>query len=330
MTTPELQFAGDYWIGYFDAMASRCEVLIDTRERELADHLTRLAQQEALRIQQKFSRYRDNNIIYRINNANGKPVSVDDETAQMLDYAAQCYDLSDGLFDVTSGVLREAWNFDGSDRIPDAKQVKKLLTRIGWHKVKWQSPQISLPAGMQIDLGGIGKEYAVDRTVLLIRQATAVPCLVNYGGDIATTGPRHTVSSNTVSSNTDSSNAVSNSNVSINSGKGWLVGIEQPDITPAPVAKPIKTTQPKIYELKHGAMATSGDSRRYLLKKGKRYSHILNPLTGWPVTDAPRSVTVITDTCTEAGILATLAMLHGAGAEAFLEQQGVIYWCVRA
>jgi thiamine biosynthesis lipoprotein len=67
-----------------------------------------------------------------------------------------------------------------------------------------------------------------------------------------------------------------------------------------------------------------------LLKDGIRYSHILNPLTGWPVQDAPRSVTVIAGTCTEAGILATFAMLHGEQAEAFLEQQGVKHWCIRS
>lgn len=303
MNAPQLQFAEDYWIGRFHAMASSCEVLIDTTDRELAERLTLVAQHEALRIQQKLSRYREDNVIHKINNARGKPVTVDDETAQMLDYAAQCYQLSDGMFDITSGVLREAWKFDGSDKVPSKAQVKRLLSHIGWQKVRWQSPQIRMPAGMQIDLGGIGKEYSVDRTLLLLRQATSVACLVNYGGDIATTGPRHSDKGN---------------------GKGWLVGIEKPDPSPA------AAIQTKIYELKHGAIATSGDARRYLLKDGIRYSHILNPRTGWPVSGAPRSVTVITDTCTEAGILATLAMLHGPGAEAFLDQQGVIYWCVRA
>jgi thiamine biosynthesis lipoprotein len=300
VNAPQLQFIEDYWIGYFDAMASRCEVLIDSPDRELAERLTCIARDEALRIQQKFSRYRDDNIIYKINNANGKTVTVDDETAQLLDYADQCHELSDGLFDITSGVLREAWKFDGSDKVPSKSKVKKLLSRIGWHKVQWQSPQIRMPASMEIDLGGIGKEYSVDRSILLLRQETPVACLVNYGGDIATTGLRQ-------------------------NGKGWVVGIERPDSSPAQA-----TLQTRVYELKRGALATSGDARRFLIKDGKRYGHILNPLTGWPVADAPRSVTVITETCTEAGILATLAILQGSGAEAFLEQQDVTYWCMRA
>ena len=296
MNTPQLQHVEDYWVGRFQAMAGPCEVLMDTQDPLLAQRLTEIAEQEASRIEHKLSRYREDNIIYKINNANGAKVKVDAETAQMLDYADQCYRLSDGMFDVTSGVLRRAWKFDGSDNVPGKDRVKKLLPHIGWKKVRWQSPYLQMPKGMQIDLGGIGKEYSVDRTILLLRQATSISCLVNYGGDIATTGPRQT-------------------------GKGWIVGIENPDPTLA---------HNKAYELKHGAIATSGDARRYLLKNGVRYSHILDPRSGWPVSDAPRSVTVITDTCTEAGILATLAMLHGAQAEEFLAQQGVQYWCIRA
>ena len=297
---PQLQLCEDYWVGRFNAMASPCEVLMDTQDPLLAKHLVTIAQQEALRIEHKLSRYRSDNIIHKINSAQGDAVQVDEETAQMLDYAEQCYELSDGLFDITSGVLREAWKFDGGDRIPSPTQVKNILNRIGWKKVHWHSPTIRLPKNMQIDLGGIGKEYSVDRTVLLLREAADVSCLVNFGGDIATTGPRQ-------------------------KGTGWMVGIETPDALPNTV-----TTNTKVYELQQGALATSGDARRFLLKDGVRYSHILNPLTGWPVKGAPRSVTVIADTCTEAGILATLAMLNGIQAEAFLQQQGVKYWCIRA
>jgi thiamine biosynthesis lipoprotein len=81
-----------------------------------------------------------------------------------------------------------------------------------------------------------------------------------------------------------------------------------------------------ILDLEHGALATSGDSRRYLLKDGVRYGHILDPRTGWPVADAPRSVTVAASSCTEAGLLSTLALLNGARASEFLEEQGVRFW----
>jgi thiamine biosynthesis lipoprotein len=281
-------------------MASPCEVLMDTQDPVLAGQLAGIAQREALRVEHKLSRYRQDNIIHKINHAQGAAVKVDEETAQMLDYAAQCYALSDGRFDITSGVLREAWTFDGSDRIPAPARIKKILSRIGWHKVHWRPPKIRMPKDMQIDLGGIGKEYSVDHTVLLLREAAAISCLVNFGGDIATTGPRR-------------------------NGNGWIIGIETPDASPATL-----NANTKVYELQHGGLATSGDARRYLLKDGVRYSHILDPRTGWPVQGAPRSVTVIAGTCTEAGVMATLAMLHGDQAEAFLDQQGVKYWTIRA
>ena len=82
-------------------------------------------------------------------------------------------------------------------------------------------------------------------------------------------------------------------------------------------------------QLRAGALATSGDARRFLLKDGVRYGHILDPRTGWPVRGAPRSVSVAAPSCTEAGVLSTLAMLQGAGAEAWLAAQAVPHWIVR-
>ena len=76
-------------------------------------------------------------------------------------------------------------------------------------------------------------------------------------------------------------------------------------------------------------MATSGDARRYLLKDGVRYGHILDPRSGWPVKDAPRSVTVVAASCGAAGWLSTLTILQGAGAEAFIKSKGVTYWVQR-
>jgi thiamine biosynthesis lipoprotein len=98
------------------------------------------------------------------------------------------------------------------------------------------------------------------------------------------------------------------------------VGIERPDTD---------RESTLLLDLEHGALATSGDSRRFLLKDGIRYGHILDPRTGWPVPGAPRSVTVAASSCTEAGLLSTLALLHGSRAQEFLEEQGVRYWILR-
>jgi thiamine biosynthesis lipoprotein len=302
--SPSLSQSDDYWSGEFQAMASPCQVLLDVDDREMAITLASLAQAEALRIQDKFSRYRDDNIIYQINNAQGKAVEVDEETAALLDYAQQCYELSEGKFDITSGILREVWNFDCSDRLPTLKSVKKLLGRIGWEKISWQKPFIRLPEGMEIDLGGIGKEYAVDRAVMLLANQTEASVLVNFGGDLCTNRQRR-------------------------NGQGWIVGVEDPGNIQQPSADDKQQHSVEEFELVRGGIATSGDTRKYLLKEGIRYSHILDPKTGWPVQAAPHSVTVVANSCTEAGILATLAMLQGENAETFLEEQGVKYWCQR-
>lgn len=284
------------WRGRFKAMASPCELLVEGADEAQARVLLEAAAAEALRIEAKFSRYRDDSVIAMLHRSRGEPVAVDDETALLLDYAAACHAMSDGLFDVTSGVLREAWRFDGSDRVPTADRVRVLVERIGWHKLHWQRPQIVLPPGMEIDLGGIGKEYAVDRVLALLRSQAALPMLVNFGGDLAVSGLRA-------------------------DGRAWQVGVERPDAQQRSAVLRL--------DLSAGALATSGDARRYLLKDGVRYGHILDPRDGWPVRGAPRSVTVAAGRCTEAGTLATLAMLQGPRAEEWLAGQGVPHWVLR-
>ena len=275
----------------FSAMASPCEVLVESDDPLLLRTLAQAVANEAWRIETAYSRYRDDNIIHAINHAGGKPVRVDEECARLIDFADQLYRLSDGLFDITSGVLRRVWRFDGGDRLPEPEAVTALLDKIGWRKASWRPPELRLPAGMEIDLGGIGKEYAVDRCVQIARQACDVSVLVNFGGDLAVSRPRR-------------------------EGRCWSVGrlVTGKD---QPVA---------VFQLYRGAIATSGDANRYLLKDGKRYSHVLNPKTGWPVENPPHTVSVAAPTCVEAGMLSTLAMLHGAEAEAFLQAQEVDYW----
>ena len=277
-------------------MGSPCELLSETNNGALAEKLLSLVSAEAWRIEDKFSRYLPDNIVARINNSNGMETEVDDETADLLDFAATLHQLSEGMFDITSGVLREAWIFDGGDKIPCKDQVASILRRVGWQKLSWNRPTLSLRPGMQVDLGGLGKEYAVDSAAKLIVAHTENSCLVNFGGDLFATGSPTTRS-------------------------GWQVGIEAPDEETGRAERLIR--------LQRGGLATSGDARRYLQKDGVRYSHILNPLTGWPVEGAPHALTVAADTCTQAGMLATLAALHGDKAEEFLAEQNVRYWCLR-
>jgi thiamine biosynthesis lipoprotein len=262
-------------------------------DESLARSLLALAAGEARRIERKFSRYRSDNLIHRINTSNGAPVSLDDETADLIDYAARCFELSDGRFDITSGVLRAVWRFDGSGNIPTSEAVQAVMAHVGWRKAQWQRPVLQLAPGMEIDLGGLGKEYAVDRVARLLRPQTTAQFLVNFGGDLYVSGARR-------------------------DGVPWVIGLDDPSASGARALGEL--------HVQHGGIATSGDARRYLLKDGVRYSHILDARSGWPVSDAPRAVTVVAPTCLEAGVLATFALLHGGDARAFLEAQGVPFW----
>ena len=284
------------WTGRFQAMGSPCEILLEGGKRADAERWTRLAATEAWRIEDKFSRYLPDSALSRVNDAAGRPIETDAETARLLDFAAELFELSDGRFDVTSGVLRQVWTFDGSDRVPTDTDVSDVLAHVGWERVNWDGETIRLPAGMEIDFGGIGKEYAVDRVAGMLREESAQPGLVNFGGDLAiAAAPRDR--------------------------EGWVVGIDPAGGAATSASKPIS--------IRRGALATSGDARRFLEKDGVRYGHILDPSTGWPVPGSPSSITVAADTCTQAGMLSTLAMLQGAGAEAFLDAEGIRYWSER-
>lgn len=280
----------------FRAMGSPCEVRVETEDAALATQIGEIVEAEALRIERKFSRYRPDSALSRINSSSGTPLYVDAETTALLNYAAQCFDLSRGLFDVTSGVLRRVWHFDGSDQVPSREQVADLLPLIGWDKICWRAPEIVLPKGMEIDLGGVGKEYAVDSALIRAMAVSNVPILINFGGDLRVSGPRA-------------------------GGQRWRIALESVDRSGYAEGS---------LHVSSGALTTSGDARRFLFKDGVRYSHILNPRTGWPIEHPPRSITVAAPTCMEAGVMSTLAMLHGKKAERFLKSEGLQAWCIRS
>jgi thiamine biosynthesis lipoprotein len=289
----------------FYAMASPCEIIVQSCDEKLAKELGNIISTEVWRIEDKYSRYNNQSLCSAINNSAGQSVKIDQETYLLLMFAEHCYQLSDGLFDISSGIFRKLWSFHGSNHkasiFPSQKTINTVLSNVGWKKIHFDNHQITLPKKMEIDFGGIGKEYAVDRSIILAKEISDVPILVNLGGDLAVTGPRL---------NNDT----------------WQVAIERPDID----TDVYKDKSPDmIISLKSGALATSGDAKRFIIQNNKRYGHILNAKTGWPVVDAPRSITVVAPQCSQAGILSTLALLQGAHAEQFLTEQSVKFWARR-
>lgn len=281
--------ADGLWRIGFQAMASPCEVLIDGLPEDRARHLAGLAFDEARRVERTWSRYRDDSMVARINRAAGKPLMVDPETARLIDFGTALHQQSAGAFDLSSGVLGQLWRFDGGEHWPAAESVAALLPQVGWQRARWDGLCLQMPAGMALDFGGIGKEYAVDRTLALLSAADDAPMLVNFGGDLAANRPRH-------------------------DDQPWQVGILESD---------------RQIRLRQGGIATSGDAYRHLWHRGQRYGHLLDARTGYPVTGAPRAITVAAPTCSAAGALSTLAMLHGAGAESFLDAQRTDYHVLR-
>jgi FAD:protein FMN transferase len=299
------------FLGQFRAMASPCELLIEAEDDfsrdfasdsgvnnacdraeslELAREMMTLAQAEAHRIEQKYSRFIEGNCLWQINHGNGEPIAIDEETQRLLQFAGQCFHLSEGRFDISAGPLIALWRFGPGSIPPTRAQLMAASACVGFSRVQLTPTHLQLPPGMSLDLGGIVKEYAVDRVAQLLAQRwPGVSVLVNFGGDIACPVPRDTRRA------------------------PWQVGIEDPNALESAAA---------LLALRQGALATSGDTRRFLEHDGKRYGHIIDPVTGYPVAGAPRSVTVLAQNCIMAGMLATLAMLHGNEAEAFLAGQG--------
>jgi FAD:protein FMN transferase len=274
----------------FPAMGSRCEIRLYAPSEEPAGACARAAIADVLRLDAKYSRYRNDSVTVAINRvaAAGSAVDVDAETATLLDYAATCFEQSDGLFDLTSGILREAWSADRRE-LPDTDALQRLLARVGWNKVRWQRPRLVFGVpGMEIDFGGVVKEYAADRAATLCAEAGFRHGLVDLGGDIKIIGPHP-------------------------DGTPWVVGIQHPRNPEAVMA---------TLDLFHGAIATSGDYERFVEIAGRRYSHILSPRTGMPVNGLA-GVSVTAPECVVAGSATTIAMLMEDRGPEWLREVGL-------
>jgi FAD:protein FMN transferase len=271
-------------------MGSPCEIQLFTKTGLKAKRVADAVIADVHRLEARYTRYRSDSFLSEINRvaSTGGSIKVDEVTAGLLNYAATCYEQSDGLFDITSGILRQAWDFK-SGELPDEARIRILLDKIGWHKVRWKPPMLEFPMpGMEIDFGGVVKEYAVDRAAALSVDAGIRHGVVNLGGDIKVIGPRP-------------------------DGRPWRIGIRHPRQKEALI---------ETLLLHEGALASSGDYERCIMIDGVRYGHVLNPKTGWPVQYLS-SVSVIGDFCVVAGSASTIAMLKEDNGPVWLEAMGL-------
>ncbi len=276
-------------------MGCPCEIGVYSHDAEKARLAIGSAQNEIHRLDRKYSHFRAGSFISQLQVSAQKPegVKVDAETSALLDYAATQFNLSNGLFDITAGRLARLWH--NRDSLPSSAELSEALRLTGWSKLRWDRPQLAIPAGMQLELGGLVKEYAADRAALFLKRKKMNSAFVELGGDIHVTGPHP-------------------------DGQPWNMGVRHPDHR----WRKSEESMAGI-TVNTGGLATSGDYERSSLVNGTRYGHIINPQTGWPV-DSFQSVSVLAPSCLLAGSMSTLVMLMSQEAGLDTLQESGLPW----
>jgi thiamine biosynthesis lipoprotein len=251
---------------------------VDDRGRSRAEAVARAAENEALRIERKFSRFREGSIVSEIvRNAGRTPVAADDETVALVEAALDLARLTGGRFDPTVGVMRRVWNFRQS-RVPTDEEIGALLPLVDHRAVSVRDGTVFLRrAGMELDLGGVGKEYAVDRVAGLLVAHGVSSALVNFAGDVRTIGGR-------------------------GDGRPWSIGVADPR-APGRCRFAVRL-------IGGAGVATSGDYERCFIVNGARYHHLLDATTGRPARGV-MSATVVAASTFLAGRIASAAFLLG-------------------
>jgi FAD:protein FMN transferase len=271
----------------FRAMATQCEIQYTTAGGDAqATKFEAAAQAWVHAFEAKYSRFQPTSLVSRINDAAGKEwVAIDAETEGLLKMCDTIVFMTRGILDPTALPLIRIWNWKAVPPvIPGAAAIASALKLVGWSKVRREPGKVFLPvAGMALDFGGFGKEYAVDIVSLIAKEHGLIDCLVDFGHDLRASGA--------------------------SPGKpAWHIGLEDPK-------SPGKTWA--SVALTGKAIASSGDYIRSFTVAGKRYGHIIDPRSGSPVSNGCTQATVIAETCLQAGMLSTAAFV--AGTEAGME-----------
>jgi thiamine biosynthesis lipoprotein len=265
----------------FRAMATQCEVQYTAPGGDpQASKFEAAAQGWVHAFEAKFSRFQPASIVSRINDAAGKDwVQIDPETEGLLAMCDTLFFMTRGILDPSALPLIRIWNWKADPPvIPDKAAIAAALRLVGWSKVRREPGRVFLPEkGMALDFGGFGKEYAVDIVSHIARDHGVLNSLVDFGHDLRAAGAPP-------------------------GRPAWHIGLEDPKI-PGKTWASIGLTGKSI--------ASSGDYIRSFTVAGKRYGHIIDPRTGWPVANGCTQATVIADTCLQAGMLSTSAFVAG-------------------
>lgn len=217
--------------------------------------------------------------VYRINRGGGKPVEVDPRTAQLIQKSLEVSQWTDGAFDITIAPLVELWDFKAeTPRVPTQSQIDEVLPLVDYRGVKVEGNTVTLSnPDMSIDLGGIAKGYIADQMREYLRENGCKSAVLDLGGNIYALGRR-----------TD--------------GNDWTIGMRSPFDT---------SSQFGTLTVHDRSVVTSGPYERYFEVDGKRYHHILDPSTGYPVENGLASVTILSDDSVMGDALSTACFVLG-------------------
>jgi thiamine biosynthesis lipoprotein len=265
----------------FRAMSTQCQIKFHGVSAAVARDFLRDAVTWTAQFEARYSRFIPDSLIGRINAAAGEHwVETDPETDRLFNLCHELFFFTRGSFDPTSLPLIKLWNWKQRPPvIPGAADIQAARELVGWNKIQRRPGGIFLPQpGMALDLGGIGKEYAVDCVMSMAIQRGIKNVLVDFGQDVRALG--HAPEK-----------------------KFWWIGLDD------------ATSPGKCWTgvaLTDHAVATSGDYLRHFIFNGQRYGHILDPRTGYPALNDCRAVSVIAPSCTIAGLLSTSICILGA------------------
>lgn len=262
-------------------MGSRFQITLVDNDSISAERNIDKAIAEITRIENLISEWRPETQISQVNqNAGIKPIKVDKEVFDLTKKSLYFSKLTDGAFDISIVAMDKIWKFDDSmNELPSEQAIKESVRNVGYQNIILDSTNSTIflkNPGMKIGFGSIGKGYAADKTRDLMKSMGVKAGIIDASGDISTWGTQP-------------------------NGKPWAIGINNPFNDHKMAA---------VLYFKENAVTTSGSYEKYAEIHGKRYSHIMNPKTGYPSTGLT-SVTITGPNATMANGFSTSVMVLG-------------------
>lgn len=279
-------------------MGGRFDITIVAQDSLLAEQNIDVVIAEITRIENLISDWKPTSQVSEVNqNAGIRPVKVDREVFELTQRAIRFSEITNGGFDISFAAMDKIWKFDGSmTEMPSAEAIKKSVEKVGYKNIVLDSIQSTIflkSKGMKIGFGALGEGYATDKCRNMMLAKSIQAGIINGSGDMSTWGKQP-------------------------NGKPWNIGITNPFDTEKLVA---------VVPINNGAVTTSGNYEKFVVFEGKRYSHIINPATGYPATGLC-SVTVLGPNAETANGLSTSLMVLGKTAGLILLNKYTDYSCV--